>query len=59
MLHKVKASLQKHFVPPNLHRELDAPPGVVRPKVWLEVVKGEESYDSRRIDIGAFVWRGR
>ncbi|EJT52072.1 hypothetical protein A1Q1_06702 [Trichosporon asahii var. asahii CBS 2479] len=53
MLNKVKQSLHKHFLPPDLHKSLNAPEGVVRPKVWLDVVRGEDSNDTKRIEIGA------
>ncbi|EKD02483.1 hypothetical protein A1Q2_03243 [Trichosporon asahii var. asahii CBS 8904] len=52
MLNKVKQSLHKHFLPPDLHKSLNAPEGVVRPKVWLDVVRGEDSNDTKRIEIG-------
>lgn len=52
MLKKVKQGLHKHFLPPDLHKDLNAPEGVRRPKVWLDVVKGEESNDAQRIEIG-------
>lgn len=53
MLSKVKQSLHKHFLPPDIHKSLNAPEGVVRPRVWLDVVRGEESNDAKRIEIGA------
>lgn len=59
MLSKVKQSLHKHFLPPDIHKSLNAPEGVVRPKVWLDVVRGEESNDAKRIEIGGHTRRQR
>jgi len=42
MFGKLKASLKKTFVPPDEKAALNAPEGVVRPKVFFDIKIGEQ-----------------